>query len=598
MFVISAMIVYFACSDATNMSKKSIAEEVATSTFANANERSKNNGQVGNEYRISTAEDLEYLSTHQSSYLSSSFVQLNNIEMNSSSWTPIGTSSSNTFTGNYNGNGFTITFRQKIVITQIENGSALEAIHAGLFGFISDAIIQNLNIDWTNGFEFVSNDFAYINADIGGIVARAENNSEIICCNTINKRNMIVNAKASGHSANNCTIIGGIVGYCSNIVMQQCFNSCNIEVKYSAEADYYEPEEIAYVGGIAGVARESKINSCYNIGKIDSQSQSYGSNFTGGIVGSLTDGTITNVFNQGEIIGIGKLSAFVGGIVGVSNFSSTEYLISNCYNIGNITATSQYANCYSGGIVGTTNTASAISNCIYYKDCVESTSNSYGDALTAEEMSDLSNYDGWSEDIWAVAFNQNKIGDTEYTAPILSSFYNLITYDSNDENNEKKVGAYEKTQATVTLETIENLNFTNESTFIKWQDEMLNEYTNGQANVSLTQNIVLKAQWQPKEIQITFNITSNVGAIINITDESGENVQQVYVKASGDAQDIQIELMSAVYKAVISTYYTSNITATVNSVQTSGNTVTFDTSSASAITIVINGFIGNNGIVI
>ena len=127
---------------------------------------------------------------------------------------------------------------------------------------------------------------------------------------------------------------------------------------------------------------------------------------------------------------------------------------------------------------------------------------------------------------------------------------------------------------------------------------MLNEYTNGQANISLTQNIVLKAQWQPKEIQITFNITSNVGAIINITDESGENVQQVYVKASGDAQDIQIELMSAVYKAVISTYYTSNITATVNSVQTSGNTVTFDTSSASAITIVINGFIGNNGIVI
>ena len=42
----------------------------------------------------------------------------------------------------------------------------------------------------------------------------------------------------------------------------------------------------------------------------------------------------------------------------------------------------------------------------------------------------------------------------------------------------------------------------------------------------------------------------------------------------------------------------SNITTTINSVQTKGNIITFDVSSANAITIVINGFIGNNGVII
>ena len=66
---------------------------------------------------------------------------------------------------------------------------------------------------------------------------------------------------------------------------------------------------------------------------------------TGGIVGTLDNGTITNCYNKGKIVG----ESYVGGIAGF--FIGT---IINCYNTGEIISNSTQTYIGTGGIVGGT----------------------------------------------------------------------------------------------------------------------------------------------------------------------------------------------------------------------------------------------------
>ena len=92
---------------------------------------------------IYTAEDLDNIRNN----LSGKYILMNNIDLSSyDNWNPIGTSET-PFTGELDGNGYAV---ENMTITAEQQ----EALNAGLFGYIKNAIVKNLTID--NGKIYVS----------------------------------------------------------------------------------------------------------------------------------------------------------------------------------------------------------------------------------------------------------------------------------------------------------------------------------------------------------------------------------------------------------------------------------------------------------
>jgi len=162
-----------------------------------------------------------------------------------------------------------------------------------------------------------------------------------------------------------------------------------------------------FTGGItAQPAAGAMIYQCYNSNTIGS-SHSY----VGGIVGSMSEGTIDQCVNKGNITGT---STFVGGITGAL-VNSAEMI--DTYNSGYVTATSDYAggltayaadstiiNSYStgpvnsgtnhGGAVGVQSNSVATS--VYWNTETSGRSTSaLGTGKTTNEMLVRSTYSGW-----------------------------------------------------------------------------------------------------------------------------------------------------------------------------------------------------------
>ncbi|MDR0666467.1 MAG: hypothetical protein LBF71_03555 [Campylobacteraceae bacterium] len=94
-----------------------------------------------------------------------------------------------------------------------------------------------------------------------------------------------------------------------------------------------------YIGGIAGIVRNSNIANSYFTGNISG-------NHIGGIAGYLHDSNITNSYFTGNIIGD---TNNVGGIA--ANAYTNSY-ITNSYSTGNISVIHTSNNNFVGGIVG------------------------------------------------------------------------------------------------------------------------------------------------------------------------------------------------------------------------------------------------------
>lgn len=159
-------------------------------------------------------------------------------------------------------------------------------------------------------------------SDVGGIAASLSGSD--------------VQLYGSDHQIENCyntgTItgayyVGGIVGSVSWVTIKNVSNSGNISGK-------------GRIGGICGfIYWSSKIDSAYNGGKIVGSEDD-----VGGIVGlnighaNVTDSTVLNSSNSGEIVGVNN----VGGIYG------TGASIINCFNTGFINASGENV----GGLEG------------------------------------------------------------------------------------------------------------------------------------------------------------------------------------------------------------------------------------------------------
>ena len=209
------------------------------------------------------------------------------IDLNSTSWTPIGTNYY-TYTGTFDGGGYTIT---GLIVTGSNE-------YAGLFGRIGsggtvkNVVLKDVHIESDNQYGCV-----------GGVAGNSNGNIE----------NCSVSGSVSGrHTA------GGVVGLQYSGFITMCGSS--VTVNGTAE-----------VGGVAGKTDNSAtLTACYATGNVTFERASTVNNFSCGVVGSNGSGILSACYATGNVTGTGEGtgSIYVGGVTG-DNASGT---LTACYH--------------------------------------------------------------------------------------------------------------------------------------------------------------------------------------------------------------------------------------------------------------------------
>ena len=254
----------------------------------------------------------------------------------------------NIFKGTFDGNN-NVIYRLYIDRDITYNGEEYEEYQLGLFGY-NEGTIRNLGIVDNNiKAKKISGN---CNIFVGAIVGQNQGTIE--------------NCYNQGNISNNF-IVGGISGR-NNGTITYCYNLGNISGSTgsvggisgdSLEGNFsfcYNKGTLKGNGSIAGISTSSNsINSCYNNGKIISES--INEVFISGI-GYGTSGVI-NCYNTGEINVTNDNSAYVSGITGTYQSCT----IKNCYNTGKISMDSKENESNEQRIAGIASIGNNIENC-------------------------------------------------------------------------------------------------------------------------------------------------------------------------------------------------------------------------------------------
>ncbi len=228
--------------------------------------------QVNGKYQIATKADLEWIAANPSHW-GDSYEQADDIDLNNKSWTPIGTSSQ-PFTGTYDGNGFIIENLYYNNPANVEVDDTPAGSNVGLFGYISGATLTKITV--ASGL--VSGAGA-----VSGICGFAVNSSISYCTN---------NATVYGKMEQN----GGICGYLEKSTITDCINFGLISGSN-------------FTGGVVGRCKDNNLNciiNCVNVGQVFSFSTT-----SGNIIGFNDNkgATITNCYYDNQINVLGGLTS-------------------------------------------------------------------------------------------------------------------------------------------------------------------------------------------------------------------------------------------------------------------------------------------------
>lgn len=307
----------------------------------------------GGVYEISTPQELAWVAysvnrpTDNMNFSGKTIKLVNDINLSDALWTPIGYSSSRSFNGTFNGDGYKITniisygtYMPSGVLTNFVTNN-----YVGLFGYVNNSTLQNVIIETGVVAE---NKVSIINGNnyVGGIVGYAGGTT------TIN--NVTNGSYVYGNSR-----VGGIAGDVSRSTNTTFTNLTNKGVVSG----------VSYVAGVIGYANNITINSSLNTGSVSAL------NYVGGIVGRTNNSLLDNR-NTGAITG----ETYIGGIVG--NFAGTGANVIKGINLANLSST--YDNTgtitgsqYIGGIAGySTGEIEAVTNDGLVKINTKSGSNS------------------------------------------------------------------------------------------------------------------------------------------------------------------------------------------------------------------------------
>ena len=268
-------------------------------------------GTEQNPYEISTATQLKAINNN----LSACYKLTANIDLNGEDFTPLGNAESGTFSGIFDGNGFTIS-----------NLNVFSGKFAGLFG-CNEGTIKNVKL---------SGIYVYGTRYIGGVVGQNTTLGSVFNCS-------VSSGDIEADDGINEIYAGGIIGYNEGFVEGTFSNNANLKINNESSS--------AVAGGIIG-----KNNSVYSVNITDSTNtgniSASGSKNTycGGLVGINTSAVeITNSTNTGNVSSSYTTSySYSGGFVG---YNSGYLTITDCTNSGNVLSSYDYYS-YSGGFVG------------------------------------------------------------------------------------------------------------------------------------------------------------------------------------------------------------------------------------------------------
>lgn len=335
-------------------------------------------------------------------------------------WTPIGTESA-PFTGTFDGCGRVI---RGLTITS-PAGS-----YAGLFGVTYGADIKNV------GLEQVSLSFAAsgtINA--GAVAGRLDGGTTLSNCYVTGSLFVVGSSYSSmqlhvgglaGYAAASLTdcsnrasiyvcdaptiCIGGVAGYVESgsYTLTRCSNDGEITTD--------DTTTNAYCGGVFGrLSSGLTVSQCRNLAQVEGMlyyGRTGGTFVLGGIAGA-SDSSLSNCYNQGDVVG-GELECYqcyAGGIVGQFYRSGTT--IQSCYNSGDVSAGACNA-AYAGGIAGHCNYSGSIKNCLVACRYVDSYYNYF-----------VGSQGGVAFNSYAVAYRYNNASGNRYLTGVANRGYGI-----------------------------------------------------------------------------------------------------------------------------------------------------------------------------
>ena len=199
------------------------------------------------------------------------------------------------FSGEFNGNGYTISDVTMINLTTTDEGW-------GLFGNLENGSISNISL--SNAFINVTGNY------VGSLVGSSSSSSS-------------VNGSYSSGLVTGINYVGGLVGSSSS--------SSSVNGSYSSST----VTGIEYVGGLIGGSFSSSVFNSY------SSSSVTGIDYVGGLLGLSFLSSVFDSYSSSDVNG----NRSVGGLVGV-NFNSNVY---NSFSVGNVNA-SNFSN--SGSFIG------------------------------------------------------------------------------------------------------------------------------------------------------------------------------------------------------------------------------------------------------
>ncbi len=341
----------------------------------------KGSGTANDPYLISSAEELAWISANYSGLANGKyFLQTASIDLGQYYWNPINNSGSQ-YSYYYDGNNFEIS-NLFIDSTKLSSEN-----YVGLFGHnysSSSCYIKNVRI---SSGEITSTGFNV------GVISGGTQRCTVSNC--------VADVEVNGNYN-----VGGIVGSNWRSTLSDCINKGNITGTGW------------YIGGLVGENYLSTVQTSYNTGTISGDSNiggilgynigtvtkvyntgSVSANwYAGGIVGFLDEGsTVNNCYNKGALSG----TYYMGGIAAQAKSSSSSVTtVSNSFNVGVVSTSSQYR----GGIFGecsstdlttsnnyfsTTNSAGSSTNTTY--SCGSPQSNSFGTSRTYSAMTASAN---------------------------------------------------------------------------------------------------------------------------------------------------------------------------------------------------------------
>ncbi|GBU29455.1 hypothetical protein R84B8_03020 [Treponema sp. R8-4-B8] len=282
------------------------------------------------------------------------YVLTQNVDLGT--WTPPGT-----FTGKFYGNGHTVTI----------SGIGGTAADRGLFGIANNAVIRDLTVIYNNPPAITG---AASTTSIGGIAGQATGNTAIINC--IARGADAVSTLTVTAAAE--TRLGGIAGYIGGTNCTTNIQNCRMELNVSLNATVGYS---LYVGGVVGFGQSNgtyrvRLTDIVSAGtvKMNKTNSASGSNYCGGIGGSIYNTNLTNCKFIGKIdipntfnCFISSGFTYIGGLIGMySNSGATGNCeASSCEASGDIVVQATQINpVYIGGVIGSADNIS-VSNSRY-----------------------------------------------------------------------------------------------------------------------------------------------------------------------------------------------------------------------------------------